>query len=99
MPVLALSQLSRGVEQRDHKIPRLSDLRDSGSIEQDADVVMFISRTDQGGPDAPQNSDGIRKITIAKHRNGAIGSVELGFDGERVTFKTIDQRHQEMPAF
>jgi replicative DNA helicase len=102
VPVLALSQLSRGVEQRDHKIPRLSDLRDSGSIEQDADVVMFIYRKEraQDGIDAamstaPQN--GSTQILIAKHRNGPIGEIDIGFDPERVTFKNIDRRYAELP--
>ena len=98
VPVLALSQLSRGVEQRGGTEPRLSDLRDSGSIEQDADVVMFISR--MGDPNSLDgaNNENIRKITIAKHRNGAIGSLELGFDSERVSFKNLDKRHEEMPS-
>ncbi len=94
IPVLAVSQLSRGVEQRDHKIPRLSDLRDSGSIEQDADVVMFIYRKDRDQNDMNGPSENVTKILIAKHRNGAIGEVELHFDSERVTFKSIDTRFQ-----
>ncbi len=101
VPVLALSQLSRGVEQRDHKIPRLSDLRDSGSIEQDADVVMFIYRKDkvQDGIDAAMSDsvNGVTQILIAKHRNGPVGEVEIAFDPERVTFKTIDKRYAELP--
>jgi len=99
VPLLALSQLSRGVEQRDHKVPRLSDLRDSGSIEQDADVVMFIYRKDkeQNGID-PDGGQGATQILIAKHRNGPIGEVELAFDAERVTFKNIDKRYSaELP--
>ena len=107
VPLLAVSQLSRGVEQRDHKVPRLSDLRDSGSIEQDADVVMFIYRKDkgqdvlgdiggEGGFTAP--TENVKQILIAKHRNGPIGEVEVAFDAERVTFKTIDRRYNELPA-
>jgi len=98
VPVLAVSQLSRNVEQRGATEPRLSDLRDSGSIEQDADVVMFISR--MGDPNSLDgaNNENMRKITIAKHRNGAIGSIELGFDNERVSFKNLDKRHEEMPV-
>ena len=106
VPVLAVSQLSRGVEQRDHKVPRLSDLRDSGSIEQDADVVMFIYRKDKA-PDAMDiggdltvatpSPEGTTQILIAKHRNGPIGEVELGFDPERVTFKNIEKRYAELP--
>ena len=102
VPVLALSQLSRGVEQRDHKIPRLSDLRDSGSIEQDADIVMFIYRKDkvQDGIDAPVNGgvENVTQILIAKHRNGPIGEIEVAFDPERVTFKTIDKRYSELAS-
>jgi len=88
VPVLALSQLSRAVEQRrDH--PRLSDLRDSGSIEQDADVVMFIHRDDKMN----ENSDrpNIADILVEKHRNGPVGRIELYFDDEKVAFTTIDK--------
>jgi replicative DNA helicase len=86
VPVIALSQLSRAVEQRGGE-PRLSDLRDSGSIEQDADVVMFIHREDRND----ENSDkrNIAKIIVAKHRNGPVGSVELYFDEKRVSFSTL----------
>jgi replicative DNA helicase len=113
VPVLCLSQLSRGVEQRDHKMPRLSDLRDSGSIEQDADVVMFIYRkdtndyigaNDAGGgiSGAPSGGGGggepnITQILISKHRNGPIGEVDLMFDREHTSFKTIDKRYEEIP--
>jgi len=88
VPVLALSQLSRAVEQRRGR-PRLSDLRDSGSIEQDADVVMFIHRDDRMN----ENSDrpNIAEILIEKHRNGPTGKVELYFDERRATFLAIDQ--------
>ncbi len=108
VPVFALSQLSRGVEQRDHKVPRLSDLRDSGSIEQDADVVMFIYRKDKGhdalsdvggdGGFAAGPSENAIQILIAKHRNGPVGEVEFAFDPERVSFRTIDKRYSELPA-
>jgi replicative DNA helicase len=83
VPVLALSQLSRAVEQRGGK-PRLSDLRDSGSIEQDADVVMFIHREDKSNPGAEKTN--IAEIMIEKHRNGPTGVVELIFNGDRTTF-------------
>lgn len=88
IPVLALSQLSRAVEQRRGR-PRLSDLRDSGSIEQDADVVMFIHRDDKMN----DNSDrpGIAEILIEKHRNGPTGKIELRFDEEKTTFLSIDK--------
>ncbi|OGY99591.1 MAG: replicative DNA helicase [Candidatus Liptonbacteria bacterium RIFCSPLOWO2_01_FULL_52_25] len=93
VPLLAVSQLSRGVEQRDHKIPRLSDLRDSGSIEQDADVVMFIYRKDKDQNDPNTATENSTQILIAKHRNGPIGEIDLAFDAERVTFKNIDSRY------
>ena len=98
VPVLALSQLSRGVEQRDTKEPRLSDLRESGAIEQDADVVMFIYRKDRDKPDGPPEEQGIAKINIAKHRNGPLGSVDLRFDQERASFVSIDKYHSELPG-
>lgn len=87
VPVLALSQLSRAVEQRGGK-PRLSDLRDSGSIEQDADVVMFIHR------EADQDLGGKKEeaeIMIEKHRNGPTGVVKLYFDSKKTTFMSIDK--------
>jgi replicative DNA helicase len=87
IPVLALSQLSRAVEQRGGK-PRLSDLRDSGSIEQDADVVMFIHREiDQERGGHKEEAD----ILIEKHRNGPTGSVKLFFDQRKTTFLSIDK--------
>ncbi len=87
VPVIALSQLSRNVEQRGGK-PRLSDLRDSGSIEQDADVVMFIHREDKYN----ENSDrqNIAEILIEKHRNGPVGKIELYFDDKTSTFLELD---------
>jgi len=87
VPVLALSQLSRAVEQRGGK-PRLSDLRDSGSIEQDADVVMFIHREsdqDQGGRKEEA------EVLIEKHRNGPTGMVKLFFDSKKTTFLSMDK--------
>ena len=88
VPVLALSQLSRAVEQRRGR-PRLSDLRDSGSLEQDSDVVMFIHRDDKMN----DNSDrpGIAEILVEKHRNGPTGKIELRFDEEKTTFLSIDK--------
>lgn len=87
VPVLALSQLSRAVEQRGGK-PRLSDLRDSGSIEQDADVVMFIHREDRYNDET--DTPNIAEIMIEKHRNGPIGRVELYFDERRTSFMDIE---------
>jgi replicative DNA helicase len=88
VPVLALSQLSRAVETRRGK-PRLSDLRDSGSIEQDADVVMFIHRDDKMNEDSERPN--IAEILIEKHRNGPTGAVELYFNDKQTTFVTLEK--------
>lgn len=98
VPVLALSQLSRGLEQRDHKVPRLSDLRDSGSIEQDADVVMFIYRDERNPNDTSSSADNIVHLRIAKHRNGPLKDMDFFFDGERATFRALEKRYEELPA-
>jgi len=87
VPVIALSQLSRAVEQRGGR-PRLSDLRDSGSIEQDADVVMFIHREDKYKEEAEKTN--LAEILIEKHRNGPTGKVDLYFDSAKSTFLDID---------
>jgi len=92
-PVLAISQLSRAVEQRSPQIPRLSDLRESGSIEQDADVVLFIYREDHYRPESLKEN--IADIIIAKHRNGPVGKVELYFDKERATFRNLEKTYEE----
>lgn len=92
IPVIALSQLSRAVEQRGGK-PRLSDLRDSGSIEQDADVVMFIHREDKMNRDKEAERPNIAEIMIEKHRNGAVGHAELYFDDKHVRFLNLDTHH------
>jgi len=84
VPVLALAQLSRSVEQRDKKRPIMSDLRESGSLEQDADLVMFIYRDEYYNRDSEKK--GIAEIIIAKHRNGPVGYVELGFLSEYTKF-------------
>ena len=89
-PVLALSQLSRAVESRGGK-PRLSDLRDSGSIEQDADVVMFIHREDRMGSRSDEENTGMAEILIEKHRNGPVGKVDLFFDEKTSTFLPIEK--------
>ncbi len=88
IPVLALSQLNRAVEQRGGR-PRLSDLRDSGSIEQDADVVMFIHREDKYKEESDKPN--IAEILIEKHRNGPTGKIELFFDQNKSTFLSIDK--------
>ncbi|HYC83506.1 MAG TPA: replicative DNA helicase [Candidatus Paceibacterota bacterium] len=95
VPVLALSQLSRAVEQRGGR-PRLSDLRDSGSIEQDADVVMFIHREDRTNEASDRRN--IAEILIEKHRNGPTGKVELFFDEKRVSYVTME-KSSEFGAF
>lgn len=87
VPVIALSQLSRAVESRTSRRPQLSDLRDSGSIEQDADVVMFIDREETYNPDTTRK--GIAEIIIAKHRNGPTGDVEIAFVKELASFKNL----------
>ncbi|OIO30631.1 replicative DNA helicase [Candidatus Nomurabacteria bacterium CG1_02_43_90] len=90
VPVIALSQLSRAVEARGGK-PKLSDLRDSGSIEQDADIVMFIHREDKMDKNADKTN--IAEILIEKHRNGPVGSINLYFDEEKSTFMSIDKNN------
>ena len=85
MPVLALSQLSRAIENRGSgSSPQLSDLRESGSIEQDADVVMFLYRED------PEDIESV-KLNIAKHRNGGLRTIDLKFRGDRVRFYGVDR--------
>ena len=95
VPVLALSQLSRDVDKRDHKVPKLSDLRESGSIEQDADVVLFIYRKHHGNLDAPPEEQNMAQVIVSKHRNGPLGSVDLTFDSERVTFRPVEKRYTD----
>jgi replicative DNA helicase len=93
IPVLALSQLSRSVESRGVKRPQLSDLRESGSIEQDADVVMFLWREDEedAGPGKPINVT----LDIAKHRNGPLGSIKLSFHGDRIKFFPRESKREK----
>ena len=93
VPVIALSQLSRSVESRSPQIPQLSDLRESGSIEQDADLVMFIYREDYYNPDTDRQH--ITDLIIAKHRNGPTGKIELYFSPERLRFTSLDHDHEE----
>lgn len=95
IPVLAVSQLSREVDKREVKIPRLSDLRESGSLEQDADVVLFIYRKDRERTDLPEEEQNLADVIISKNRNGPLGSVQLRFDPDKVTFRNIDVRHTE----
>ncbi len=90
VPILALSQLNRTVEHREKGKPQLSDLRESGAIEQDADVVMFLYRTDeeQHGPTYQT------KLLIAKHRNGPTGEIELLFRGDRIKFFNVERNRE-----
>lgn len=91
IPILALSQLSRGIESRTDQKPKLSDLRESGSIEQDADVVLFIYREDRVNKNTDNKN--IADIMVAKHRNGPIGEVKLYFNEQTTSFKNLDSRH------
>lgn len=91
IPIIALSQLSRAVESRPDQRPRLSDLRESGSIEQDADVVMFIYREDRVNPDT--ENKGVAEIIVAKHRNGPVGVKQLYFHEEAASYKNLEKHH------
>jgi len=93
IPVLALSQLNRSVESRSPAIPKLSDLRESGAIEQDADVVLFIYREDKERPNTDRKN--VADIIIAKHRNGPTGRAELFFNESQASFRSLDKRFEE----
>ena len=93
-PVVALAQLSRGVEQRQDGIPRLSDLRESGSLEQDADVVLFLDREEMRDPKSQRT--GVVDVLISKHRMGALGKVTMTFDPSTGRFR--NHTGYEVPA-
>lgn len=93
VPVLAVSQLSRAVESRGSKVPQLADLRESGAIEQDADVVMFLYRDDT---EVEVNlNQFMTKLLIAKHRNGPVGEIDLLFRGDRIKFYNVQQTRED----
>ncbi len=94
IPVIALSQLSRAVEQRTDRIPRLSDLRESGEIEQTADLVMFIHRDDYYNPQSERGN--VAEIIIAKQRNGPVGTIELVFRKDIAKFCNKESRYEEV---
>lgn len=96
VPVIALSQLSRAVEQRDKKIPQLSDLRESGSIEQDADVVMFLYRDDYYNKETENKN--IAEVLVRKHRNGPTGDVKLFFLSSQTKFGNLDHSRANEPG-
>ena len=93
VPIIALSQLSRSVESRSPQIPQLADLRESGSIEQDADVVAFIYREDYYNPETENKN--IATILIKKHRNGPTDNVDLYFERDKQRFRSLDTRHKD----
>ncbi len=96
VPLVAISQLSRAVEQRSPQIPRLADLRESGSLEQDADVVLFIYREDRYREESEKKN--IADIIIAKHRNGPVGKVELYFEERIASFRNLAKEEREFMA-
>lgn len=93
VPLIALSQLSRSVESRQDKRPMLSDLRESGALEQDADIVAFLYREDYY--DKETENQHITEVILAKHRNGPVGSIKLYFKGEYTLFLNLDTTHED----
>ncbi len=97
VPVLALSQLNRSVEQRNPPIPKLADLRESGSIEQDADIVMFIYRESVYNKNLEFDRKHLAELHIAKHRNGPTDTLQMFFDHEKVTYRNLDKSMRVPP--
>lgn len=98
VPVIACAQLSRGPESRTSKKPMLSDLRDSGAIEQDADIVIFLYRDEyykDSGDEKATQSDNIAEIIVAKNRHGSTGTVKMGWEGQYTRFTTLDSSYDE----
>ena len=93
--MLAAAQLSRAVENRQDKRPMLSDLRDSGSIEQDADIVMFIYRDEYYNSDTTERPN-IAEINIAKHRNGPTGTIDLYWHAKLATFRNLQRQEIDL---
>jgi replicative DNA helicase len=96
VPILALAQLNRELEKRGNKRPMMSDLRDSGALEQDADVILFIYRDEVYHADSPNKN--IAEILIAKQRNGPVGKIELMFSAEHTRFENILPRSMREAA-
>jgi len=101
VPVIALSQLSRRLEDRQDKRPQLSDLRESGSLEQDADVVIFLHRPEmfrgEKGEGADNSDKGVAEVIIGKHRAGPTGTIKLVFFGEHTKFENMARGFQPEP--
>jgi replicative DNA helicase len=96
VPVVALAQLNRGVELREDKRPKLADLRESGAIEQDADIVMFLHRPEMYDP---ADHPGEAEVVVAKHRNGPTGIVRLNFKKQHMQFQDFTGPDMDMPNF
>ena len=95
VPIICCSQLSRGPESRTNKRPMLSDLRESGSIEQDADTVIFLYRNEYYDKDTAQEDGNIAEVIIAKNRHGSQGTIKVGWNGRYTKFRSIDNDREE----